>query len=308
MERVVTLVQQQTLLTELLRTQRHVATLQEQVASGKVGDQFADIVPQAGVLLAAKRQEARIAGFQDTATEIAQQLDLQDLHLTSVAAQAQELRQGVLEAIANGSGLALMERVEGLFAQVTGLLNTRIDGRYIYGGTRSDVPPVNVSDTAGLLAAPTVADVFENNAVKPAIRVDESEVIEYGLLASDIGAAFFQAVRNIAEFNAGANGPFAATLTPQQAQFLQGEVAGIVAAYEGLSVLTGQNGLRQAQVAEAQERHTATTTVLKAFISDIEDVDLAAAVSRLNDAQLAAQASARVLAEVNQLSLLQFLD
>ena len=42
------------------------------------------------------------------------------------------------------------------------------------------------------------------------------------------------------------------------------------------------------------------------FIGDIEDTDLAEAVARLNQDQAAAEAAGRMIAEINQLSLLNF--
>ncbi len=43
------------------------------------------------------------------------------------------------------------------------------------------------------------------------------------------------------------------------------------------------------------------------FIGDIEDADLATAVSKLNDDQVAIQASGKMIASLNQLSLLNFM-
>jgi flagellin-like hook-associated protein FlgL len=43
------------------------------------------------------------------------------------------------------------------------------------------------------------------------------------------------------------------------------------------------------------------------FIGDIEDVDLSEAIARLNQDQVAAEAAGRMIAQVNQLNLLNFL-
>jgi flagellar hook-associated protein 3 FlgL len=157
------------------------------------------------------------------------------------------------------------------------------------------------------MVAPSVADVFENNDIKTAARVDDSQVIEYGVLASEAGQALFQAIRDIAAFNAGPSGPIAGTLTQAQRDFLTGQIQAVITAHEGINLETAKNGLKQNEVDTALERHETSKIVIKSFISDIEDVDLAEAVSRLNRTQVAAQASARVLSEVNQLTLLNFL-
>jgi flagellar hook-associated protein 3 FlgL len=201
-----------------------------------------------------------------------------------------------------------MERVDGIFRMAVNILNSRIDGRYIYGGTRTDVPPVNVDTLAELLAAPAVADVFDNNQTKPAMQIDEGETMEFGVLASDLGTQLFTAIRNIAQFHAGAGGPFDDDLTAAQRTFLEGELPNIIAAAEGLTLEAAKNGVHQNEVTDALERHDASKVVIKSMISDIEDVDMAEAITRLNQNQVAAQATAKLLAELNQLTLLNFLE
>jgi flagellar hook-associated protein 3 FlgL len=44
------------------------------------------------------------------------------------------------------------------------------------------------------------------------------------------------------------------------------------------------------------------------FIGDIEDVNLAEAITRLNQDQVAVEAAGRMIAQLDQLSLLNFLE
>jgi flagellar hook-associated protein 3 FlgL len=136
MDRVVTMVQQNSLLQALMRTQSDMAKVQEQITTGKVGDQFQDLAPDVGVLLAAKRAEARTEGFETAAKDLARRLEMQDLHLNTLAAQAQGLRETLTDAVANNSGLSFMERLDGVFRQAVSILNSRLDGRYLYGGAQ----------------------------------------------------------------------------------------------------------------------------------------------------------------------------
>lgn len=86
------------------------------------------------------------------------------------------------------------------------------------------------------------------------------------------------------------------------------ELQNVIGAAENLNLEAAKNGLKQNEVADALVRHEDSGVVLKTLISDIEDVDMAEAITRLNQEQLAQQASARVLAQLNTLTLLDFLE
>jgi len=52
----------------------------------------------------------------------------------------------------------------------------------------------------------------------------------------------------------------------------------------------------------------AASTVYKGFVSNIEDVDMAEALAKLNQNQTALQASYQTISQLNQLSLLNYLQ
>ncbi|NWH07936.1 MAG: hypothetical protein HXY22_04695 [Alphaproteobacteria bacterium] len=308
MTRVTNLMHQQVLLNAFLDTQSKYAKTEEQISTGKVGDQFKDMAPDTGVLMSAKRTQAQTIAYEDTAKSLSQQLSLQDLHLNAIADSTKQLRQTLTEAVANDAGITVMEQLEGVFTQAVAMLNSKVDGRYIYGGTRTDTAPVNVSTIDDLQAAASIASVFENNSTKASVKIDAGETIEYGFLASDIATDLFQSIKDIADYNDGPNGPFSTPLTDVQRQFLESEIGDVINAYEGINLQVAQNGLKQNSVDAALERHETAKSVLAEFISNIEDVDLAEAVTQLNSLEVASQASAQVLSDVNQLSLLNFLE
>ena len=56
-----------------------------------------------------------------------------------------------------------------------------------------------------------------------------------------------------------------------------------------------------------QQRHAEDRTFLMGFVGDIEDVDLAEAITRLNQQQLALEASYQVFSTLNRITLLDFI-
>lgn len=297
----------QSLVGEYSRIQARTVVTQAQIATGKVGDQFADAKDKAGVLSAAKMKSADVEAYAATTKEVLNKLNLQDLHLQQLSDLSARLRTAIGEALAAGRAPALMEEVSNLYDEAVGLLNSRVDGKYIYGGSRSDQPPVNATDLAALVAAPTIADIFDNTDLKQTQRIDDNETLETALTANDVGTDLMQMFKDIATFDVGAGGPIGMDLTAAQATFLTAQHVALPDVQKDINTYAAINGTRHEQATIALDRHEGLAAYFTKFIGDIEDVDLAEAIARLNQDQVAAEAAGRMIAQVNQLSLLNFL-
>jgi len=308
MTRVTNLAQSQLMLAQLQRTQEQSFQTERQIATGKVAEYFKDLAQDTGTLMSAKALQERTSQYQGTIQFLTGRLDIQNVHLEEISGAADDLRQTVLEAVSTNKGMGLMDQVEIIFDSVVGVLNTKVDGKYIYGGTRTDVPPVNIDDISQLIAAATVDDVFDNNDLKQSNRIDDNVVIEHSFLANDIARDLFDAIKTIAEYDANpATGPLGANLTAPQADFLQGEVAGLATIFEDLTQVVAQNGRIHERVMSMVERHNAMELYVGGFIADIEEVDLNEAVVRLNRDQLATEATIRMISSLSDLTLLDFI-
>jgi flagellar hook-associated protein 3 FlgL len=297
----------QSLLSEYTRIQSRTLVTQGQIATGKVGDQFADTKDKAGVLVAAKLKSAEVDAYASATKEVLNRLNLQDLHLQQLSDVSARLRSAIGDALSTGHAPALMEEVKNLFNEAVTILNSRVDGKYIYGGSRTDQPPVNATDLAALVAAPTIADIFDDTDFKQTQRVDDNEIIETGMTAREISTDLMQMFKDIATFDAGVGGPIGLDLTPAQATFLTTQHVALPGVQSGINVLAAVNGTRHEQATSALDRHEGMAAYFTKFIGDIEDVDLAEAVARLNQDQVAAQAAGRMIAQLNQMSLLEYL-
>jgi flagellar hook-associated protein 3 FlgL len=296
------------LLGEYQRIQSRIVTAQTQISSGKVGDQYTDIDGRSGVLAAAKAKAVRTDALSTTAKEVQSRLSMQDVQLQHLAELSDSLREAVGNAVATGRAEALKETAESVYKTAASILNTQVDGVYIYGGTRSDVPPVSETTLSGLLALPAVGDVFQNSGLTQTQSVEEGVSLETGQLASDLATDLFQMLRDLAAFDAGVNGPFTSTLTGAQTTFLEGQLQALPAVSRGLNDAAAINGARYAQIEDVVARHEDTGIELKKFIGDLEDVDLAEAITRLNQDQAAQQAAARMISQLQDNSLLRYLS
>src|SRR5581483_11431471 len=104
------------------------------------------------------------------------------------------------------------------------------------------------------------------------------------VLASDIGSGIMQTLKDIADFDAGANGNFAASTTLSSAQndFLTGEIQTAAGAATSLNAATAANGYVYNQLKDASDHQQSLSTLYQGFVSNIENVDMPTAISQLN--------------------------
>ncbi len=302
MTRIADAAAQNMLLQNFLSTQRSMFDTQMQITTGKVSPDFKGLSDRVDVLMSSKAALSKSERYESITRELQSKLDLQNLHLETFAQAGKELRVSLTEALANDSGITVDNVLDSFVSMAVAAMNTTFDGRYIFGGTRVDTPPVNIQTVADLVAAPTVADVFDNNQIKPSVRIDEAQLVEYGFLAEDVATDLFTSIRTIE-----ALGPFAEQLTAAQEAGIQAELQNVIAAVEAANAMVAENGVLMRDAETVLDRHVVQRDYMRAVIGDIEDADQAEAITRLNQDQVTSQASARVLADVTQLSLLNFI-
>jgi flagellar hook-associated protein 3 FlgL len=307
LDRVGTLSISQGMINEYGRIQSRSVKLQMQISSGKVGDSLADVKDKAYVLVAAKQKAAGVESFLSATKEVRARLDIQDVHLQQLSDITSRLRAAVGNAMSAGRAGALMDEVRSLYSEAVGVLNYQMNGTYLYGGTRNDAAPVAAPDLASLAAAPNVAGVFRNTAQEMAFTIDESEVLTVGMTASTVATDLLQMFKDFADFNAGGSGPLSGALTPAHMGFLSSANVQLPGVQTGITELAALNGSRHEQVERTADRLEGMAAYFAKFIGDIEDVDLAEAVARLNQDQVAAEAAGRMIAQISETNLLKFL-
>ncbi len=317
MTRISTYTQNHQMIDLMLARGKDVAEGNRQLSSGKIAADFKDLGRQATSLLSAKSIGSRFEASLRASQEIGLRMEVYNSSLSALTEVGDQLRDEVVKATANNSGLAFMNIVRGLYERVAGLLNTEVDNRYIFGGTRTDTAPVVATTEASLLALATTGDAFVNNSTKLTAQVDDNRTMEYGVLASDIATNLFDSFRRIMQFSAGTlpsgagafapAGTFSEPLTDNQRRFLQSEVAGIKQSVDSLRDAEAQNGVRMDQLAKINQRQSDDLVFWRGFISNIEDANLTEVIANLNEDRTALEASTQVVARLSRVSLLDFI-
>ena len=309
-DRVSTAAQTAFFLTQIQNAGSALDKVQEQIASGKNANTYAGFGDKAQVLTATIAANARNDAYTNATKFAVTQTDLQDTQLASLSSLAMSLKKAVSDAVANNDATTLMTQAQSIFEQASAILNSKdANGDYIYSGGKTDVPPVSVGTLAGLVPLPGAAQAFANGDLKKSVQVADGVSVSYGMTASDIATGLMQALKDIADFDAGGGGNFnaAATLSAAQNTFLTNTIAQVTTANTALNATAASNGYVSNRLTDAQSQQASLDTVYKKFTSDIQDTNMAEAATRLSLNQTQLQAALQVTAGLHQLSLLNYL-
>ncbi|MBF0664856.1 MAG: hypothetical protein IR159_04825 [Brevundimonas sp.] len=307
MNRVATFGNYQSALLDLMKAQTRAADAQERVSTQKNATDLTGFGRQSETLTALKGAQSRIQGFIDTSDAVVARLTTQDLAMSQVSEGVAGLRTAVGNVLSTDSAGALMLELEGHFQAIRGGLTMKHHGAFLFSGASTTTPPVTADSLAQLAAAPDVASVFVNDTLKTASRVAEGATMETGFLADELGAEVFEIMRDIQLFHAGAGGPFAGKVTEAQKTFLTAQLARLDQAATGVIEKMAKTGSMANQVESITKAHKAQLNSLDELVARRTDADMAVAITDLQLSQVAIQASAQVISQLQQVSLLNYL-
>lgn len=307
MTRVATNANFQSALLDLQRAQARGQDAQTRISTQKVATDLKGFGRGAETLTALRSMDSRLQGFIATGETVKARLETQALSLDRVADAAQGARDAIAQALAAGRFDGLMLDLQGQYLAAQGGLNAKHQGAYLFAGARTTEAPVTADTLADLAAAPDIDSVFVNDTLKSASRLDESVTLTTGFLADEIGGPLLAVFRALQEYHAGPAGPLDGDIDEAGRSFLEASLAELDAARETVIDAGARNGSIQNRVDTILKAHEAQQTALGALIGDRTDADMAKAVTDLQLTQIAIQASAQVINQLRDVSLLNLL-
>jgi len=315
-DRVATNSQTNYMLTQIGKANANLQQSEMQVSSGKVSDTYAGIGNKTAALEGARAAAQKAQGYKANTQLAVTQTDLQDTQLTTLAGLASQLKSAVLSATGNSDGTGLMSSADGIFQQAAAILNsTDASGNYIYGGSVTDKPPFTATKLSDLApspptATPAISSFFQNNTTKKAVQVGDGQTETIGVLASDIGTTLMTSLQALYKLAVAPTGTdtYSGQLTDTQTTNLTSQVLPTATtATTELNSVTAVNGDTYNNLKSSITNQETMNKLYTGFVSDIEDVDMAKALTNLSSNQTALQAVLTVTAKLNNLSLLNFL-
>ncbi|HEY2659887.1 MAG TPA: flagellin [Caulobacteraceae bacterium] len=295
-----------TVLANLMTAQSNQISAATQVSSQKVATDLKGYGDQAETLTAMQTVQAQTQSFLDQSNLTATKLTSQDTALGQVSNAMTSATTAISSALATGDGSTVMQSLQTAFQGVVSGLNSTFNGQYLFSGGQVNTPATSASSMSDLTTPAVVANLFNNDQYVATSQVSQNTTVKTGVLASNVGTNAFNAFQTIQNY-VQANGPFTGTLTTAQTAFLQTTLGTFTSASQSVTTVQAQNGLAQSQVTSIQTGLTSQSTTMQGLIGNITDANMAQAATNLQQAQLAVQASAQVIASLRSSSLVNLL-
>lgn len=294
-----------TALGNLMNAQIRQNTANQQVSTQKVASDLGGYGRSSEIIATYQSSLKRVDGYIGVAKTVSDRLDSQNVALERAGEGIASARETILSAIANNSVDALMSTLQSDYMAFADGINFKHQGQYLFGGGQETSAPLQANSLNDLTTIPA-ADTFVNGNVKKTSKIDGTTSLQTGMLASDLGTEAADLFREIKAY-ADANGPLQGSMTEAAQTFFQDIANRLSTAYTNMVDSVGLNGTFQNRVENSLTSLEAQAISLEGLISDKVDVNMAEAYTRLEQADIAVQASAQVVANLRTTSLLDLL-
>ncbi|MEM7169530.1 MAG: flagellin [Pseudomonadota bacterium] len=290
----------------ILRTQTEIAETQIQIASGKKAQTYSEIATDVTQLVSLERSLTRSDQYTDNIDTALSRLNLMESSVGTLVERSTEVLGIIAQGLSgtNLDDLPLQQFANTFLAEAAGELNKQNSGFYIFGGSRTNIAPVDLSDTdytpqAGLPGTFTAdTDYYQGDDFIYSVRADDRLETSYGVTADH--PTFEALLRGLSYMEyAGANSD---KVVLEEAYDL------LKSAIDGLSDLRGEIGSSAGVLEQQKTSHEDFQTFAENLVSNIEDVDIAQATTELSFNELQLQGSYAALARIRSLNLLQYLN
>lgn len=148
MTRVSTFAVQQLTLSNTLSTQGRNQDLQIQVSSGKASRTYSGIASQSRQLINFETIREQSLTFTQNIETADRRLEVMEASTAQLFDVASGLRTLLLTALSgdNAENLVLQQQAQSMLEQTVDLLNTDLNGRFLFSGTRTDTAAISLED------------------------------------------------------------------------------------------------------------------------------------------------------------------
>ncbi|MEM9964828.1 MAG: flagellin [Asticcacaulis sp.] len=292
-------------LFNLLQAQSRHADVNKQIGTEKIATDIGGYGRQSEVIASYQSSAKSIDTYTDLAKSVGARLDVQNLALEQSGEALLSARDSLMDALATDNLDNLMSTLESHYAAFAGGLNTQYQGQYLFGGGQDTNAPLAFGSLSSL-ETPAVNDTFVNGTVKKVSKIDPSTSLQTGMLASELGSEGVELFRELKAF-ADARGGLSGQMDSATRDYIQTLTTSFTKAYEGMVQKTALNGSYQAKVDTTITALDNQSLTLNGLISDKTAVNMAEAYVKLEQADLAIQASAQIVANLKSTSLLDLL-
>lgn len=289
-------------LTNFTKVQSNLNTLQDQISSGVKGRDFEAYNGQVEQLTGLEKEVKKLNNYIDNNAETISRLRTTENALTEMIELVDDIEDLMVlqRNPANAGNIAFELQIKQLRFAVADELNINLEGRYLFGGTRTDVPPVIDDPEVPDAITPGVADdaYYQGSKQNVIVRAQDNVQLEYEARADNpafqkLFSALSLAIKAETE---GSQENIARALDLTQE------------ALEGIIALRAKVQSERVNVERIVVRQNDTKLYFAGVIEDITKVDIVAAASRVAIDEATLTATFQVFARISALRLSDFLN
>lgn len=304
--RVTALAQQQFTLDQIKNLQSRIAEKNIAITSGVNAQRYSGISEDSKRLVNLEATHVSLTRYVENNTIVDQRLQTMETNVSQLGEIASDIRTELVSALNSGnapvSGIDVL--AQNLIAQVSSILNVTFDGRFLFSGSMTNTPPVDLSDPMFVVPPsvyPSTADLnyYQGDQQVLSVRADVDLTVNYGVTASD--PAIEKLIRTLHLVSTAVVAPVPDLARLQEALSLAEEAA------NDIPLVVSQIGAARKTLETASAVHSETLLYTEQTIGDLQNTDLAEAITLLSADQSSLEASFATLAQMRSISLLNFL-
>jgi flagellar hook-associated protein 3 FlgL len=302
MTRVTDLAQFNTAMFYLNQTRMRITDEQSQVSSGVKSLTYAGLSPDVNRLITLETAHARVDQYVANNNLIANRLQTMEGNVSQMFDAATNLKTLLVNALNNNnaSSLNLSAQADTELQQVASLLNAKLGSRYLFAGSRTDTLPVDLTQLPASYTIPSAdgdsASYYQGDNFVFSIQADDSLTVSYGVTADQGG--FEKLIRAL---------DIVKKSPPTDRAALQHALDVVDQAITEIPDIRTGIGTAQSMLDQVNKRHSDFQLYSEKSIGDIQNVDAAELMTRLQADSTSLQASYMALNTLSQMNLLNFL-
>jgi flagellar hook-associated protein 3 FlgL len=290
--------QHQRMTQLLLDAQTRAREAQVQIGTGKVAQRFREVAPDVDRLLATKDTLHQIRQYRANNDLVAKRLEVMESSVGSLHGVGTRLKVLLIQRLDAASAVpgVITPELQHLLEQAVSDLNVDLNDRFLFSGTRTDTAPVALDPAFAGFGGPDDT-YYQGDAVALSVRADAEREITYGMTADRTG--FHELI-----------GALRAALEGDGSDdraLLESALVLVNAALPKVSDYRSELGAGQAALERINLGHGDAEVYLERQISDIENVDLTEAITRMTQDQMVIESAMATIARLNQVTLADFL-
>ena len=307
---------QHTLLTSFaLNIQRQLFDSQVQVGSGKVSQRYSGVARNAARLVDIRNAREQVQNLQQNFALVRNRLELMAFAVDSIQDIMSDFRMRVVGAVSGNAAQItdLAFQAQNLLSQIADIMNTRDGSRYVFAGVRGDAAPVDFNTVVDPAHAPpfgggsypssedTTRAYYSGGglASEITVRLDLNLSIAYGVTADEL--AFEEILRSLKLVATSQMTP-----TVEKERLVEGARV-MELALGRLDVIYNRIAGNQIRIEQFDQKHVLFIKSASDLADEIENVDIAEAITKLHANQIALEGAFAVLARIQDSTLLNFL-